>query len=83
MEEKNEINCKDENGANKEPDELTMSEREELELLRKERDERNLKEKAYDKLYDNLNLSVKGLDIFIAIMVVLFFLVVIKGMGLI
>lgn len=75
MEEKNEIN--------NEPDELTMSEREELEQLRKERDERNLKEKAYDKLYDNLNLSVKGLDIFIGIMVVVFFFVIIKGMGLI
>lgn len=63
-------------------EELTMSEREELEMLRKERDERNIKEKAYDKMYDNLHLSVKTLDIFIACMVVLFLFVVLKGMGL-
>lgn len=63
-------------------DTLTMSEREELEMLRKERDERNIKEKAYDKMYDNLHLSVKSLDIFIGIMIVLFLFVVLKGMGL-
>ena len=63
-------------------DELTQSEREELEQLRKERDERNLKEKAYDSLYDNLHLSVRALDIFIGAMVILFFYVVLKGMGL-
>jgi hypothetical protein len=62
-------------------DELTVSEREELEQLRKERDERNLKEKAYDSLYDNLHLTVRGLNIFIALMVILFFYVVLKGMG--
>ncbi len=63
-------------------EELTMSEREELEMLRKERDERNIKEKAYDKMYDNLHLSVKTLDIFIGCMIVLFLFVVLKGMGL-
>lgn len=63
-------------------DTLTMSEREELEMLRRERDERNVKEKAYDKMYDNLHLSVKSLDIFIGIMIVLFLFVVLKGMGL-
>lgn len=63
-------------------DTLTMSEREELEMLRKERDERNIKEKAYDKMYDNLHLSVRSLDIFIGIMIVLFLFVVLKGMGL-
>lgn len=81
MEENNVVN-EEKNKVNNESDELTISEREELEQLRKERDERNLKEKAYDKLYDNLNLSVKGLDIFIGIMVILFLFVVIKGMGL-
>ena len=64
-------------------EELTMSEREELEQLRKERDERNIKEKAYDKIYDNLHLSVKSIDIFIAIMTIIFLFVIIKGMGLI
>lgn len=63
-------------------DTLTMSEREELEMLRRERDERNVKEKAYDKMYDNLHLSVKSMDIFIGIMIVLFLFVVLKGMGL-
>lgn len=80
MEEKN-LEIQEE--SKRESDELSMSEREELEMLRKERDERNLKEKAYDGLYDKLNLSVKGLDMFIAALVVLLLFVVIKGMGLI
>lgn len=66
-----------------EQEELTLSEREELEQLRKERDERNIKEKAYDKLYDNLHISVKSLDIFIGAMILLLLFVIIKGMGLI
>lgn len=73
----------EETAEGEDSDELTMSEREELEQLRKERDERNIKEKAYDKLYDNLHISVRALDIFIGAMVVLFLFIVIKGMGLI
>lgn len=68
--------------AEEKEEELTQSEREELEQLRKERDKRNLKEKAYDGLYDNLHLSVRALDIFIGAMIILFFFVVIKGMGI-
>lgn len=61
-------------------EELTQTEREELEQLRKERDERSIKEKAYDKLYDNLHISVRMMDFFIAAMIILLIIVVIKGM---
>lgn len=54
---------------------LTLSEREELEQLRKEK-ERNMKERLYDKIH----ISVKTLDRIIFALVALGILVTIMGM---
>lgn len=55
-------------------DELTPSEREELEKLREEK-ARSLKEKMYDKV----TISVKTMDRIILVLVILFLVVVIAG----
>lgn len=53
-------------------EELTLSEREELEKLRKEK---NLKERLYDKI----EISVKTLDRIIIILIAAFIIIVICG----
>lgn len=57
-----------------EQEELTPSEREELEQLRREK-EKNMKERLYDKV----NVSVKTLDRIIFVLVILFLVVVLLG----